>query len=164
MKRCHRVTLWEMKNYVFLLLLHNFLFFIWLLQHSPSSVDSVQINSLTFAFFSKRQGRWNSYLSFLSRTHVHYSNVQALDDLSNAQHKPLRMPSFVWSTETEMDTFSHRWNSKINYNSQSLYPSNNEHACHSVIRVLPLKNTHKEHNTQPCEEQPWISSCRAVKT
>lgn len=60
------------------------------------------LHLLTFALFSKCQHRWNSYFSFLSRTHVHHPNIKAFDDLSDAQYKPLRVPSFVWSTETEM--------------------------------------------------------------
>lgn len=61
---------------------------------SKPSADTKNL-CLTFAFFSEGQGGWNSYLSFLSSTHVFHPHVKALDDLSNAVHKPLRVAVLV---------------------------------------------------------------------
>lgn len=59
------------------------------------------LHLITFACLSKGQGRWNSYFSFLLRTHINQPHIKALDDLSDAKHEPLRMPSFIRSTRTE---------------------------------------------------------------
>lgn len=53
------------------------------------------LHLLTFAFFSKGQGGWNSNFPFLSRTHIYHADIEALDDLSDAQHKPLRVSGSV---------------------------------------------------------------------
>lgn len=64
-------------------------------------LEKLPLHLLTFAFLPKGQGGWNCYFSFLPGTHVHHADIKALDYLSDAQHEPLRVPSFVWSTKSQ---------------------------------------------------------------
>lgn len=52
----------------------------------------------TFSFLSERQSRGHGYLAFLSGTHVQHPDVQAFNDLSHTDDKPLRVSRFVRAT------------------------------------------------------------------